>query len=500
MQVTLFDIDELQVEAKRKESDFEYILTKIEEMFKNRPDIAKKADNDLILAAKAAKDKRVKKAIKANKIYQLIDEIPGFEYPQKTTFEEFDLHIGRPRIPTIVVVAIAIVGEMVGGYNKRHFSLILENKFFNEFLKKYNNGKDICNESCRVLVNSLSKETLELILAYTCKVAQAEKLDPIEHVIGDSTHVKANSRTPSDGELLFFTTRCIINIINQCQKVYPSLVSKNEAKKLVMFLEKICKWRHNYNLTKRTPEKKEEELALGVKLYMDVFHLTDMIYERIEELSCEQIILADKAKFLGDQLMDLYNLIECIRDFEKVDSAGQPKVKSRSDKDASWIVKGNLRGPHFGFRTQILTSEKGMITAIITPKGNIQDVNMLDKLINKHLSHIQTTKYFSFDDGYTSKENWEFGNKKQIVISFKGSKAKKLMKEKYNDAELEEIRRKRSIVEGAISRLKQITTLGQVYSRGLKKVEKELLRKAILANFLTLKRLEKNSKNSQIAA
>ncbi len=476
--------EDFQATSSHSKSEIAEILYKIEKMLKNEPQIAQSISDDLDKTSKSAKHLRNIKEIPDSP--DLID----FIFPEKTTINHIKFQVGRPRTTPHMVVAIALLSELAHGFNSHSFRILLENCHLIDFANRHNGGKIPGSEACRLLIKSLSQNTLTMILNYTCKVAKKEKLDDFKVVIGDSTHTSANSRKPSDSELLYFTSMAILHLIMNGFKLYETLLSRKEIKVLNRLKTKICQARHHHNLSKSKQFNKQKNLLKLIKFHIDIFNFSDQIFERIEEIYLPNTKWQRLKVDLEMELMNLFNLLDCIPSKEKFDSANQPKLLSRSDADASWIIKGN-REPHFGYRVQILSSENGMISAVHTPKGNQQDNTLTIKLIENHLTHLPETKFYSFDDGYTSKNNYDWATKKGLTLVLKGAKAKNLLGDDYDDEVLAEIRRKRSIIEGQIGRLKQITTMNRLQSRGHNNVQKEILRKCVLANFLTLIRLEK---------
>lgn len=469
------------------------ILLKIEEMVHSCPEILQAVANDLDDAAKKAKHKRNLKKITFS------PNLDGFVFPERTTINHIKFGIGCPRTEIIMVIAVVILGEKFGGYDSKQFEHMYENHYLIKFALKHNKGNIPCTESCRNFAKALTEETLNKIVAYTCQVAQNKRLDNFNHMIGDSTHVNANSRKPSDSELLFFTSRIILHLIENALKIYSSLLTRKEIRKINSLREIIKKKRFKHNLSKSDPTMKRKSLLQMLKNHTDIFNFSDEVYQRIEEINLPEPKWQKIKNELEMELYNLFNLIDCITANDKVDSANQPKFLSRSDKDAAWIIKGNKQ-PEFGYRIQILSSENGMISSVITPKGNKQDKSMLIDLIEQHRKFLPYTKNFSFDDGYTSKGNYHWSKENDLNLILKGANAAKLYGDKYDDSTLAEFRRKRSIIEGQISRLKQITTLRRVYSRGHENVKKEILRKVILANFMTIIRLENKFKISHKVA
>tara|TARA_B100000678_G_C18081069_1_gene450731 strand:- start:16 stop:822 length:807 start_codon:yes stop_codon:yes gene_type:complete len=164
------------------------------------------------------------------------------------------------------------------------------------------------------------------------------------------------------------------------------------------------------------------------------------------------------------------------------------KIMSISDNDAAYIQKGD-REAVVGYKPQLIRSKNGFISSLTVPKGNAADSAQFGPAIHKSIAQtgiIPTC--VSGDDGYvnTAERNalLEIG---VSVVSFSGSKGKKLLSEEEWDSDIYiETRNNRSAVESLMYTIKHNFNFDRVVRRGHENVTAELLEKAIAYNFCRL--------------
>jgi hypothetical protein len=476
-------------------------LQYLDELIAFSPELIKMIERDLDYAAKLRKHQRILKATPESA------PLPNLDIGDCTPIDNYKLGCGRLRVPIKLILAVYLLTGPNKGFNSNAFQQFSDNIWLHSYLnvhfkRQFSKGLPVAETFRKLINDDISIATHEAILECMCKYARAQNLDDFALTIGDSTHVVANSRKPSDMELVYHLAIAIYRIISKCSDMYQALLSKNDLKRLTQYKQDIALLRHNFNLNALDAEQKQRMVKTMLKKHYQFTSFANRILDRAMSIELNSYNWRKQVLNLELELMRHNNLIECIQDCSKFDFNGSPKILSRSDLDASWIVKSRNAIPYFGYRTQILSSKKGMITAVITPKGNRQDNDMMIGLAEKqaYMHDLGAGNTYCFDDGYTSKKNldWALANDKRVV--FKGRKAFKLIGESYHDQELKDIRNERSIIEGQISRLKQYTNFGKLTSRGHERVQKELLRKANCANLDTLLRLEKlRKKATQIA-
>jgi IS5 family transposase len=182
--------------------------------------------------------------------------------------------------------------------------------------------------------------------------------------------------------------------------------------------------------------------------------------------------------------------------------AAATKILSVSDPAAALIVKGQ-RDPVLGYKPQVVRSEQGLITGLLTPSGNAADSACLLPALAYHRQNAGVTAArISCDDGYASRENRAELLKQEGVkqVSFSGSKGQAVIPEAdWLSADYQFLRHKRSAVEGCIFILKYLFDFARVRRRGLDPVRAELLEKAIAYNFWRLQFLRQKKRGRQAA-
>ena len=172
------------------------------------------------------------------------------------------------------------------------------------------------------------------------------------------------------------------------------------------------------------------------------------------------------------------------RVFEGVTIASKEKIMSLSDPDAAYIQKGN-REATIGYKPQLGRSQKGFISSVIIPKGNLSDSSQFRPIVNQSINRTGIIPdVVSVDDGYvhtTERNNLlEMGVK---IVSFSGSKGKRLIEpDLWDSPDYQNARNDRSAVESLMFTIKYRFNFDRVMRRGHKKVEAELLEKVLAYN------------------
>jgi IS5 family transposase len=168
----------------------------------------------------------------------------------------------------------------------------------------------------------------------------------------------------------------------------------------------------------------------------------------------------------------------------------EDKVLSISDDDAEIIPKGS-KELVFGYKPQIGRSEKGFIVSVIVPQGAASDSDQMRAITDFAIKNTSVIpEVLSYDDGYTNKKEREnYLNEGIKVVSFSGSKGKKLTSEVWDDDEYLAARNERSMAESTMSVLKGYFGLHRFSRRGIEAVTQELLTASIFHNLRLLAKL-----------
>jgi hypothetical protein len=110
-----------------------------------------------------------------------------------------------------------------------------------------------------------------------------------------------------------------------------------------------------------------------------------------------------------------------------------------------------------------------------------------------------TPSVLSFDDGYANaKDRTYYLGAGVRVVSFSGSKGKKIIPEKdYNSPAYQKARKDRSAVESLMFTLKHNHDLDQMMRRGIENVRAEILEKSIAYNFFRLRKLRREREKEE---
>ena len=172
---------------------------------------------------------------------------------------------------------------------------------------------------------------------------------------------------------------------------------------------------------------------------------------------------------------------------EGISRPAKEKVLSISDPDAAYMKKGD-RDPKIGYHPQLARSEKGLVTAIIVPKGNTGDAPELQPLCEQVFRRTGVPEDTSGDGGYAAMPNRDWLLEKGVKNpSFSSSKGKAITPlEDWESETFKGLRSWRSAVEALMSQLKGMFNFGHAMTRGWEKVQAELTDKVLAFNFLRL--------------
>lgn len=444
------------------------------------------------------------------------EQIPGFEDDLKDEWEideeTLTLGGGRPRMPAeVCYVFMDIRGYFGSVTDSQADERIRESCTIRRYLARRGLGMP-SERTILDNVNCISNGTRELILAAQLDGALVEGLDDLRMAIIDSTAVHANSAWPTDSEILHKLVRSTFRL----------------GKDLADFgVPEFREWRFPYWIKKLNGLAFEISLVGGKKgagrkrrkLYQDVYQTAEKAVGKLE-LECEHVADGVKTADLMPSLRDRLDYVwSCIQEgigsihrvvayskkriFEQEKVEASEKILSLSDPSAAMIVKGQ-REPVLGYKPQIVRSEQGLITGLLTPFGNAADSACLLPAVETHRKHSGVTpERISCDDGYAyGAAREELLKRKEVKqVSFSGSKGKAIIPdEEWRSEDYQFLRNKRSSVEGCIFVLKNMFDFDQVRRRGLDSVRAELLEKVIAYNFWRIGFLRKRKTSNREAA
>ena len=410
------------------------------------------------------------------------------------------LGVGRERMPALVVLVFLSLRGYFGGYkDSKTATTLAESRtleiLFVNFGMKMPGASTILDN-----INAVTPATSDLILDAQIKLATFEKLDDFEELVFDSTHCAGNTAWPTDSGTIAGLSirgeRLLRSLANHGIRIKMPAVQQS----MLGSIEEIHK---NIQLSagKKDSAKKRGVLyRKQMRIARKVRKQLDKGHQRAKEKLASLHIMPSKqraiTKILELAAEDIKNLGLAIANADKrinkdlkVDIKN--KIVSTSDKDASMIVKGQ-RDPVVGYKPQIGRSEKRFITSIIVPEGNAADSSQLRPVVDSSIRRTGVTpSVLSFDDGYANdKDRKHYLSIGVGVVSFSGSKGKKLILEKeYNSPAYQNARKNRSAVESLMFTLKHNHDLDQMMRRGLENVRAEILEKSIAYNFFRLRKI-----------
>lgn len=147
------------------------------------------------------------------------------------------------------------------------------------------------------------------------------------------------------------------------------------------------------------------------------------------------------------------------------------------DVDARWLKKGNRF--FFGYKSFATVDEDGYYEKIHTTPANISEINQFEETIKGSKAKRVLT-----DKGYASRENREIAKKNGLKdgIMHKAQKNKPLTSREKLINKL--ISKKRYVVERAFGTLKRQFRFSRASYAGVRKVQAQIIFKAICANLL----------------
>ena len=414
--------------------------------------------------------------------------------PARPEAEDLRLAGGRPRTPAYVVFMFLIGRGYHGGFKSAEATtLLLESTTLAVFLTNQGMtmpGRSTLNE----LVNAVSNETREEILAAQLRMVLRERWDDLSTLLVDSTAVAGNTQWPKDSQLMVDLVARLLRRGAKLERLGLAPIADPIADKL---LRRMMSLHKRISMGGGKPGSQRERK----KLYRKLLDLARRAAERLEpELQRVEKALAKLdvppsrrqrvarlVQWLRTDLVNLGRVRTCcqarVMDGRKV-PVGE-KVLSVSDPDVGFIAKGG-REPVVGYKPQLGRSAGGFVAGLILPQGNAADsgqlVPMFDQVVGRTGVVPQTV---SVDDGYSSREGrGQLRENGVKVMSISGAKGKNITPlEEWDDPEYVAARNGRSAVESLMFSLKDGFDFGRVARRGLENVRAELLEKVLAYNF-----------------
>ncbi len=408
--------------------------------------------------------------------------------------EDLRLEGGRPRTPAYVVFMFLIGRGYCGGFKSSEATtLLLESTTLAVFL--INQGMSMPGRSTlNELVNAVSNETREEILAAQLRMVLRERWDDLSTLLVDSTAVAGNTQWPKDSKLMVDLVARLLRRGGKLERLGLVPLADAVAGKLLRRMTSLHK---RISMGAGKPGSQRERR----KLYKKMLDLARRAAERLEPQvqRVEQALTgldvppsrrqmaARLVQWLRTDLGNLGRVRACcqarVMDGRKV--AVQDKVLSVSDPDAGFIAKGG-RESVVGYKPQLGRSADGFVAGLILPQGNAADSGQLVPMFDQMVGRTGVVpRTVSVDDGYSSREGrGQLRQRGVKVVSISGAKGKHITPpEDWDDPEYAAARDGRSAVESLMFTIKHGFDFGRVARRGLDNVRAELLEKVLAYNF-----------------
>ena len=439
--------------------------------------------------------------------------LTGMEMPPPTEarIDELVLYDGCPRMSSeVALVFVMVRGGMGELYGKRSEDRMRDSRTLEAFLAQ----RGMRMPGLRTIgdnINAVSNRTRELIL--DCQIAMAldEELDDFRRITADSTAVAANSEWPTDSGML-------LKLLGRATRVGAKLklfgLPQLRHGHTTRWLKEMKAFDFSINITTGKAKSEGKRKRLYRKFLRRAAKTAAYLAEEAQRLH-PAYLAADLAPgrraqaarawtlFTGDVADACRVMGYCEgRVFEDRRTPSRDKILSLADRTAALIVKGD-REPLVGYKPQLARSRNGLVTALLVPEGNAADAPQLPPLVRETRRRTGVDiEQVSSDDGYTSTEGRDALRAMNVdVISFSGSKGKKLTPEKdWNSEPYRQARDDRSAVESLMFCLKYTYEFGQLHRRGIEAVRAELLEKVLAYNVARILLLRERKRDAKAKA
>ncbi len=351
-------------------------------------------------------------------------------------------------------------------------------------------------------INTLSQETLNYILDCQIAAALEEDLDDLSEQMLDSTSVEADSRWPTDADVIYRLLERAARLARNAYSLQlPSFVSKYVDGWLVQI-----KWlvKKINTVGDKSGSKKKRKIY-----YRRVLKHCRQIVDRLAPYAEEWKEIVQEVdlpayqkervqRYVDRFIDDLYSACQMHdqcneRVFNGKYTRAQDKVLSISDESAAFICKGD-REPVIGYRVQLARSRGGLVCAVNVPQGNVADSDQLYPMMQQSIERSGVVPSgVTADDGYAAKAARDSVAGLGVThVRLCGSKGKALTSQEEWDSEQHRTERsRRSAVESLMYVLKQGFDFARLHRRGIGPVRCEVLEKVIGYNFRRLALLRK---------
>lgn len=421
------------------------------------------------------------------------------------------LKSGRKRMKPMLVYVFLVLRAFLGSITSKSDKLFIQESSTIQNYLILNQIKMPGWSTIIDNINTISNDTLSFILDCQLFGAYQEGLDDFNHLTIDSTDVSANTTWPTDSGIIL---GLVARIWHCGQQLDAFGLPKMRQRRFPHIISKLKEHHKQIGMIggKKGDKKKRQKRYIKVlkearKAYdaftLEIERIQPMI-DMLDILPSHRYRLNRMIELMIDDTNQLIKVIEYCgkRINENKSTPASKKVMSLSDKDASYIKKGQ-RNETIGYKPQIGRSKNGFVTCINVPKGNVADSEQLFPMVFQHTQRTYVApQIVSTDDGYASSLGKQCLECLGIeVISINGSKGKKLTSTKDWESDVfKKARNDRSSVESLMFTLKHNFSFDRVMRRGIENVRAEMLEKIIAYNFCRLIEIRFRLQEKYIAA
>lgn len=300
-------------------------------------------------------------------------------------------------MPALAVFIFLLLRGWIGGPKGVHYKMLLkESVTLYRLLDSLGLHKVPGPSTVLDNINAVSEATQQMILRAQMAVAIEDELDDLDACRADSTAVKANSMHPTDSGLMkAFAQRAS----RLCETIFklklPGVADMRKGKDVKAMIEvadDIAKLCRDIGMLSGKRNVATQRKELYVKMYTRVARfkrrftpVLGKMRASVEKADQQMHLLPSKKcraqSILQQATADIKALEEIAvyskkRIVDEKQTTSSEKIYSVSDIDSAIIRKGGWQDV-LGYKPQLAFSGKGLVTAILVPRGNAADNGQL---------------------------------------------------------------------------------------------------------------------------
>ena len=388
--------------------------------------------------------------------------------------------VNRHMNPELVLLFLTSRAFYPDCYGERGYQLLLESESIKNFLANRAISTFPSQSTVHEQVTAVSETTLVLLNQSVLSYAKELKCDDMSAAIIDSTAIEANSAWPVDSSLL---KRLAAKLSSRLSRAHAKMSVRSQRSCSLSQLLKNCDklagldfYISNLKGKRGAPKKRSDA-------YHEILNRCDSIIQRVKIVISKLLPFMDLVeKELFNQTFKMFQnkVLSVSYRFDRApdsyDPKTSPKVNSIGDNEAVFIKKGG-RETVFGYRPSFSFSINGFMVCHTIELGNTSDSKAFNEVLKEHEEMAKTKPAFiSVDDGYCAAANLDEAiTQGASVISFSGSKGKKLLGATLYDSEQYRLARHiRSASEAGISQIKNTYRFKRFSVCGIDRIRQEM--------------------------